>query len=292
MIPLWAVLGLIAAFFQSFMPLLQEKMKADGFAVAVWVKVAVVAITAPFAIFETGLPTDPMFYAVVTATGLLWCISDVVYFRAIPVAGAGVVTRVLPSAVIITFVLWLFVDPALMDKYIERPLQSAAIAAIILASAGFATWLHKCPVSWQGVRLVWFVIFAACVGPIIDKLALGYAPAKQAPLAFMFVQGTIMLALWLTYYAVRRPIAAKVLFSREAIRTGAAIGVVATISLFLRTKALLLCEHPAYLSVLLFTDALWVLLIYRLIGHKDGSNIKAGLGIVACAALLVLVKSL
>jgi hypothetical protein len=292
MIPLWAVLGLTAAFLQAFMPLLQEKMKADGFALAFWVKVAAVAIAGPFAILETGLPADPQFYIVVGITALLWCVSDVIYFRAIPVVGAGVVTRVLPSAVIITFVLWLFIDPALAAKYLDRPWQSTAIAAIILASTGFATWLHKCPVSWQGVRLVWFVIFAACVGPIIDKLALGYAPAKQAPLAFMFVQGSIMLALWLIYYALRRPIPARVLFSRHSIQTGAAIGIVATLVLFLKTKALLLCEHPAYLSVLLFTDALWIILIYRLLRHKDGSNIAAGLGIVVCAALLVLVKSL
>jgi hypothetical protein len=56
--------------------------------------------------------------------------------------------------------------------------------------------------------------------------------------------------------------------------------------------ALQTAEHPAYLSVILFTDALWIVLIHRVTGRRDSSNIWAGLGIVACAVALIVVKSL
>lgn len=290
MIPLWAVLGLAAAFLSTAIPLIQERMKADGFAVAFWVKVAVVVLTCPFA-FYFGFPEDPKFYGVMAITAVLWCISDVIYFRAVPVAGAGVITRVLPSAVIISFVMWFFVDPSLLQKYLDHPGPSLAIVAIILLATLFATLIHKDPVSWQGLRLVWFVIFAACVGPVIEKLSLGYAPGKQAPYAFMFCQSLIMLGFWSVYYFVRKPLPVAVLFSKNSLQTGLAIGVVATLVLSLKTIALVSVEQPAFLSVLLFTDALWVLLIYRLTGREDKSNVWAGLGIVACAITLILVKS-
>ncbi len=291
MIPLWAVLGLTAALISTAIPLIQERMKADGFAVAFWVKVAAVLLSAPAA-FYYGFPEDPKFYGVLAVTALLWCVSDVIYFRAVPLAGAGVVSRLLPSAVLISFVLWFFVDPALLQTYLERPGPFAAIIGIILLATFCAMLLHRDPVSWQGFRLVWFVIFAACVGPVIEKLSLGYAPVRQAPYAFIFSQGLIMLAFWGVYYLLRRPLPVSILCSRTSLMTGAAIGTIATAVLALKTTALVTVEQPAFLSVLLFTDALWILLIYRLTGRRDESNVWAGLGIVGCAIALILVKTL
>jgi hypothetical protein len=290
MIPLWAILGLSAALLSTAIPLVQERMRADGFAVAVWVKVAAVILSSPFVLYY-GLPSDPKFYGTLACTALLWCVSDVIYFRSVPLAGAGVISRVLPSAVIITFVLWFFVDDALIDRYLANPAPSLAIVAIIGLSALFAMMIRKDPVSWRGVRLVWFVIFAACVGPIIEKVSLGYAPGRAAPFAFMFFQGLFMLGFWWIYFVIRRPISARELLSSRSVRTGASIGAVATAVLYLKTAAMVHVEQPAFLSVLLFTDALWILLIYRLTGRHDPSNIWAGLGIVGCAIALILVKT-
>jgi hypothetical protein len=289
MIPLWAVLGLSAAIISTAIPLIQERMKGDGFAIALWVKVAVVVLSAPLA-FYFGMPEDPKFYLTLSLTALLWCVSDVIYFRAVPLAGAGVVSRLLPSAVLISFILWFFVDPALLDKYIANPLISSCIVGVLLLATLFAVLVKRDPVSWAGVRVVWFVIFAACVGPIIEKLSLGYAPARQAPYAFMFCQGSMMIAFWAVYYALKKPLPLPVLFSLPQIKTGLSIGVVGFIVLTLKTIALVKVEQPAYLSVILFTDALWIILYYRLTGRQETSNIWAGLGIVACAIALVMLK--
>ena len=290
MIPTWAILGLAAALLSTAIPLIQERMKAPGFAVAFWVKVAAVLISFPF-VLNFGFPSDPKFYIVTAVTAVLWCISDVVYFSAVPKVGAGVVSRLIPSAVLISFLLWFFVDTSLFAKYLDHPAHAVGIGFVMLLATYFATQIRHDPISWQGVRLVWFVIFAACVGPIIDKLSLGYAPGKQAPFAFMFIQGSMMLVFWYIYFLIRKPLSASVLFSKHSLITGASIGVVATAVMYLKTVALITVDQPAFLSVLLFTDALWILLIYRLIGRRDDSNIWAGLGIVGCAAALILVRS-
>ncbi len=287
----WILLGFAAALASTAIPLIQEHHKADGYSVAVWIKIVVVLSSFPF-VLATGFPTDPHFYQVIPVTALLWAISDVVYFRSIPLVGAGVIARTLPLAAIISFPIWFLFDPALLDKYLSRPFQFAAICLILIGATYFAMQMKKCAVSLKALRLVWFVLFAATVGPLIDKITLGYAPAKQAPFAFMFIQGLWMLGFWGVFALIKKPIPMATFLSPPTIKTGVLIGIAGSCVLVLKMEALRLCEHPALLSTILMTDALWILLFYRAIGRKDNSNIWAGLGIVGCAIALVLVKSL
>jgi hypothetical protein len=288
--PIWAFYAFAAAFAATAVPLLQERFKADGFALAFWTKVFVVLLMAPFVIHH-GLPTGWTFYFWMAATGVLYCISDVIYFRAIPIVGSGVMTRLLPASVMITFVLWLAIDPSLVKQYFANPFQGAAIIVILLCFVFFASSLKKCPVSWDAIKRVWYVIFAACIGPAMNKLGLGAAPQGQAVYAFIFVQGLFMVSFWGLYFLFRKPIAPKVMLARHSVQTGLILGVVLAVVLFCKNTSLLLADNPAYITVIHFTDALWVQVIYRLTGRQDKSNIWAGLGIVACAMLLVLVKS-
>lgn len=291
MIPLWALFAVAASLLICAIPLIQEKFKADGFSVAFWAQVTVLAISTPLALWN-GLPEDPRFYAAVVGTALLWSVSDVIYFTSVPKVGAGIVSRLLPSAVIISFILWFIIDPALLDKYLARPWQAIAICVIILASVILTTLIRRCSFSWQAVRMIWFIIFAASIGPVIVKFSLGYAPASQAPLSYMCINATFMVTTWLIYYAIRKPVPTQTLLSGYSMRTGTLIGLFGATTSYLKTNALLLVEHPAYVQVILFSDSLWILLIYRLMGRKENGSILPSLGIVACAVALVIVKSL
>ncbi|OIN87822.1 MAG: hypothetical protein AUJ12_00525 [Alphaproteobacteria bacterium CG1_02_46_17] len=289
--PLWILLGFAASFLNTAIPLIQEKVKADGFAVAVWVKITVVVTSLPVVLYM-GFPTDIGFYVMTAISGAIWCINDIIYFRTIPVVGAGVVSRILPASVILSFVVWFAFDPALLVTYLERPWQAGALFAIVLLSVSFSMMMKSCPITWKGVRMIWFVVLAAAIGPLIDKLSLGYAPAAKAPSAFMFSQGLIMLVFWASYSLIKRPVSRAVFLSKDSLKAGLSIGVVASAKLALKFQALIYCDHPALLSVILFTDALWIIFYYRLTGREDHSKIWAGLGLVGCAAALVLVKSL
>ncbi|MDY0029571.1 MAG: hypothetical protein RBR86_06480 [Pseudobdellovibrionaceae bacterium] len=299
--PLWILLGFAASLFNTAIPLIQEKFKGNGFAVAVWVKIAVVVISLPIVLYM-GMPTDKGFYILTATSAIIWCINDIIYFRTIPIVGAGVVSRILPASVILAFVVWFFFDPALLEKYMDNPKQGIMISGIVLLSVVFAIMMKSCPITLKGIKLIWFVVLAAAIGPLIDKLALNIAVsgsagenatnANQAPFAFMFAQGLIMLILWTSFSLIRKPITKQIFLAKESVKAGLSIGVVATIKLALKFQALVYCEHPALLSVILFTDALWIILYYRLTGREDHSKIWAGLGLVGCAAALILVKSL
>ncbi len=283
---MWAFYAFAAAILVTAIPLLQERFRADGFALAFWVKVFVVLLTLPYAAY-LGLPVEPRFYFWVALSAVLYSISDVIFFRAVPRVGSGVVTRVLPATVIITFLLWFAVDPSLIAQYAAQPAKSAAIIGVLALFVFFATRVKKCAVTWAGVRMIWFVIFAGCVGPVISKIAIG-----QMPAAYVAVQAFFMAVFLAGFYAFKRPIGTDVFLCRNSVVTGLLIGAVMALVSVLKAKALQLAENPAYVTVIFFTDAIWVLAVYKMIGRKESANVWAGLGIVASAAALVLVRSL
>lgn len=290
MIPLWVPYGFGAVLVSTAVPLIQEKLKANSFALAFWNKVFTATLMLPF-VFVHGLPGKPVYYAALALSAALWAIADVLYFRALPVVGAGVVSRLLPSATIITFLLWFLFDPALFDKYLIDKTKSLMITGVILASSYFAFRLKKCEVSMQAVRMVWFVIFAASIGPIVNKILIGTVPTSQGVFAFVFIQALIMITFWSVFYTIRKPVERSVLFSKQSIKPGLVVGMLSGSGVAMKTFALLNVEHPAYLSVVLFMDAVLILGYHRFTGRKDKSDILSGLGIVACAVALVILKS-
>jgi hypothetical protein len=290
-IPTWAVLGLLTAFISTFVPLIQEKYKVSPFVLVMWMKACVVVVGIPFVI-NFGLPTNPMFYLATFVSAILWAISDIAYFKTIPKVGAGVVTRVVPMTVIITFLVWILIDESVRSKYLADPIQASLIAGTIFLSAFFAFRLTKCPLSWQGIRMLWFVLFACAIGPILDTLSVKSDDIKLAPYAFMVIQGLLMMSFWAIYNLKTKVFEYKQMLEPTAIKAGLSIGVIAAFSMIMRTTGFAMAENPAYLTVMLFTDALWVLLIYKIIGRKEESDILSGIGIVFCAMGLILIKSL
>lgn len=287
----WIILGLLAALANTGSPLVQEKLKGNPFSVAVWIKIGTVCLTLPFVIYF-GLPDNPNFYIFAAISGLIWSISDVIYFRTVSEVGAGVVSRLLPSAVLLSFLGWFLFDPSLLTKYIDNPVQGIGALVIICAASFFAMNLKSCPVSARGFKLIWFVILAAAIGPLVEKVSMGNTPKAQTPFAFVLIQALMMLGFWGVFALIKRPCSMVVFRDKTSWKTGLLISIFTTTALCLRFTALQYVEHPALLSVLLFTDALWIVVYYRLTGRKDDSKVWAGLGIVGCAAALVLVKSL
>jgi glucose uptake protein GlcU len=178
-LPLWGILGLAVAFISTFVPLIQERYKAEPFPLVMWMKIVVAIITLPFLLLHETIPTNAKFFISTFLSACVWAVSDIFYFNAIRHVGSGVVTRVIPSAVIITFIVWTMIDAQFRANYFSDPIQAVTIAATILMSVFFAFRLSKCPVSWQGIRLLWFVLFAVAIGPILDKLSIGSSNVKS-----------------------------------------------------------------------------------------------------------------
>lgn len=290
----WVLYGLGAAILAALLPLTQEHGKADPLALACAVKITVALSLLPLIALQ-GLPTDPRFYAGLAITSVMWCISDVYYYNAVRTVGAGPVSRLLAGMAVPGFILWLIVNPSLIDTYAATPWRSVGIIGCIVGSAIFASRLSHCAVTRQTLKLLWFVCLSAIVAPTAAKLILTSAGTAKAPFAYGFVEALMMLSLWTLYGLARRGRGRAIvtgLKSPALLRTGLLIGLINASCNILEHFGMMQAEHPSYINVLVYTDVLWIVLIYRLIGRRETAKVGPGLGLAACAALLVLLKSI
>ena len=290
-LPLWALFALLCAVSSAFVLILPERAQAEGFALAYWNKAAAVLFMIPLVVWQ-GLPVHWEFYALVAAQAMLWAVSDVIFFRALPVVGAGVVSRILPATVIVTFCVWFLFDPALFAAYLETPVRSLFICLALCGSVYFAMRLKRDPVTWSAVRLMWFVLFAAVVGPLMYKTVTQHTSIEQGPFAFVMFEGIVMVTLWSVFYAFRRPVPVSVLLTKENIRAGASVGAALCLVSLSKFAAMYYVDNPGLVPAVKYLDAIIVLAYYRAIGKVEKADVAAGLGIVGCAAAIIVLKSL
>ena len=287
---MWAVFGLATAIFSAAMMLMQEHYKVNGYALPFWIKVACVLVSIPFMLMN-GIPTHPLFYFYLALSAVLYAISDVVFFSAIPKTSAGSVSRLVPSAGVIGFLLWFIIDPALFFKYMESPIIAGGIFLTLCLFAFFAFKLKKCQFSMQTLRDIWFVIFAATAGPILTKMITFYADMEQARYAYICFQALMMMVLWLVYLFIRRPVPFRIFFARGTWQKGLMIGVVAAGMLLTKFTSYYYVDNPAYIPAMIALDAVIILFFYKMSGRKIEGDVASGLGIVACAATLIILKA-
>ncbi len=289
--PLWAVFALLCAASSALVLIIPERIKCDGFALAFWNKAAAMLFMIPFVLYS-GLPDQWEFYALVAAQAMLWVISDVIFFRALPKVGAGVISRILPASVILTFVLWLLFDHQLFLQYLETPERSALVFLALCGSVYFAMRLKKDRVSWQAVRMIWFVLFAAVVGPLMYKMVTQHTTIEQGPFAFVMFEAFVMVSVWSVFYTVKKPIPASVLFSKESLKGGAMVGAAMCLVSLSKFAAMHYVDNPGLVPAVKYLDAIIIMAYYRAIGKTEKADVTAGLGIVGCAATIVLLKSI
>ncbi len=288
--PVWAIFALICAVASAAVLLIPERVQADGFAVAFWNKAAAFFIMIPFVLYA-GLPQEWEFYALVAAQAALWAISDVIFFRTIPKVGAGVVSRLLPATVVVTFFVWFLFEPSLIETYIATPMRSLLVLFALCAFVYFAMRMKKDPISWQAIRMMWFVLCAAVVGPILYKMVTRHATIDQGPFAYVMVESFLMVCLWSAFYKVKKTISFQVLFSPHSIRSGAMVGVAMCVVSLSKFAAMHYVDNPGLVPAVKYLDAIIVMAYYKMIGRIEKADVAAGLGIVTCAAVIVVLKS-
>lgn len=288
--PVWALFGLISAGFSAGLMLVQERVKVDGYAIAFWAKVACIVLMLPLALYF-GFPDNPLFYALVLSQAVLWAISDVIFFNAIARVGAGVISRILPLSVIATFCLWFAIDPALLGEYLETPVRSGLVFLTLCASVWFTMQLKACAISWQALRIIWFVLFAAVVGPLLFKLVAQYADIQRGPFSYVVVEAAAMVTMWTIYHVIRRPVPRAVMLAPSVIKAGFMVGFFMSLMVASNFVAIFYVDNPGLVPAVKFTDTLLIMLFYKATGRTETANVAAGLGIVACAAIIILLRS-
>ncbi|MEZ5814380.1 MAG: hypothetical protein R3E13_06630 [Alphaproteobacteria bacterium] len=295
----WVIFALIAALAQAVVPLVGEYFKTQSLPLLFWMRLAVVVALVPFAIFLVP-PGDPLFFVFVFIAALGAAYWDIYYLGlAAEHGGAGVVTRIEPLAVAVTFVLWLVFAPALIAEYIQSPVRGICIVFALLGSVYFSMRLRHCPVSWPALRRFAPATVVGALTVICGKLAMDHSGYHNGVAWYVFMQSIFSLGAYGLLLGVR-PLRSKLkdlgqetrLFSRSAFVAGLALAVPWLVHTPAKYYAISAVENPAYVTVIGLTAPFWVLLVYKTLGRRERADILSGLGVVFFAMLLVVFSQL
>lgn len=282
----WVGLSMGSAVTAAIMPILHEKIRAERLSMLFWLRTVMLIIALPV-LFIVGWPTDPVFYVATFVTAFIWAYADLSSFRATEEFGAGAITRLIPLNVLVTFVMWIVIDPDVLYGYLDNPVQGAGIVAATCGAVFFAMRMQKNPVSRHALRALGPVILMSGMGVVFAKIALDQADMHSGVFGYMVVQAFFMILIFGALEAVWHPVPRAVFAGRVAIQTGFLMGLNSVAHLIFKSYAYQLVANPAYVSVVILTTPLWVLLYYRLVKKQVVGDIKAGLAVVVCAAALI-----
>lgn len=281
----WVGLALGSAFTAAIMPIMHEKIRAERLSMMFWLRAVMLLVALPVACV-IGWPSEPGFYVTTFVTAFIWCYADLSSIRATEEFGAGVMTRLMPLNVLVTYFMWLALDRNTLAGALDVPLQSLGIFAALAGAVFFAMRLQKAPVAREHLRALGPVILMSGMGVVYAKIALGSGVAHEAVFSYMALQALFMMIIFGVLEAVWNPVPRAVFTGRVAMASGFLMGINTVAHMALKSYGYQMVANPAYISVVVLTTPLWVMLYYRLVKRQAVGDMKSGLLLLLCVAAM------
>lgn len=291
----WIPFAILTAIGVALIPLINEYFKIRGLYLAFWMRAFSCVVLFPV-FFLYAPPAEILFYLYVALASLCFAFVDVIYIGLAARLGAGVVSRIEPMSTGFAFILWLIVTPALVFQYMGEPLRAAGIMASFAGAFYFSSRLRRCDISREALQRLLPVVLAIAVGSVFAKLAMDHSPLFEGVLYYITVQAFFLTGVYAVIIrgrffeveggALDESVSHK-FFDKKTLLAGAVMGVNWFIHTPSKQYAFSLVENPAYVMLIGLASPLVVIAVYRLIGRKEKADVFSGLGVVACAVLLV-----
>ncbi len=285
----WVWFSAGSALTAAIMPIMHEKIRAERLSMMFWLRIVMLVIALPV-LFFVGWPGSPVFYVATFITAFIWAYADLSSFRATEEFGAGAITRIIPLNVLVTFFMWIALNPQTLESYLVNPVQGLGIFVSLCGAVFFAMRLQRGPISRESLRALGPVILMSGMGVVYAKIALESATVPSihsGVFGYMAVQAFFMILIFGALELAGRPVPRAVFTGRVAITSGFLMGINSVVHLMLKSYAYLMVANPAYVSAVILTTPLWVLLYYKLVKKQNIGDIKAGFMVVVCAAAMI-----
>ena len=288
---IWWVPALALTWVQTFVVLLNQYYKRPGAHIVLWRGMGhTVLFALPF--YFIGAPQDPRFYVGLVGATIPAIYCDIRRYNASAKFGGGMVSRIMPLTLIVSFFLWFFLDVALLKAYMANPLVSAGIVACILAIMFLLFRLRSnCAINKEAIAYLVPVVFAAAVMNIAHKYAMDHTNLLEGIIAYLWLQAFIMLLA--SFYIIRhQEFSVKGAFSGQSRAAGLTLIVLSIAVIAFKATAMKYTPHPTYVLAIVTTTSVWVSILYRLIKHKEEARVREGLIVVFLVALMIYLTSL
>lgn len=287
----WPILSILAAIFSCGCLLTSQFFKEGGQYLVLMSRIFTLFAFIPI-LFFIPWPTDYRFYGAVIITGILVGYADTNMMNLTAKYGGGVVSRVLPLVILMTFVFWLMIKPSQIFDYLERPLQSLLTLLTLSGCVFFSSNMRHCAVSFDALKKMIPTLICFALNMALAKYAFGYSSFHSGVYYYILVQTAtvipIMILLGTTSKKPFLKIDIKKLSQRNILASGLLVSIFWILSMISKNYANTLTPNPSYVAALTMTVPVWMIVIYRIIDHKDQTDAKSGIGLMICTIFLTL----
>ena len=295
---MWIVLAILAGIISAAGMLLNQYFKVPGLLLVLLSRFFTLSLLLPMAFFITW-PTSPVYYAAVIVTGLTAGFADIRTYNVTAELGGGVVSRLIPLLVPVTFVTWFIFAPSQLTDYLEAPVKSLGIITALSGCVYFASRLQStCHISKDALKWMTPTILAYGLNGAMAKLALNNAPVNAGVYGYVFIQ-TILVIIPTAYYCFHKekkrgkdhPDSYIPHINKKLLVAAGLASFFWVTHMASKMYAFTLIDNPAYVNAVVLLAPIWIILFYKIIGHKEEANITAGIGILISTIFLVIMTA-
>ena len=286
---LWVGLAVLSAVFTAMFYLINQYYKQSGLLIVFISRILIVLCMMPVWFF-VDLPRNPSFYVIVFLSAILGVYGDVKMMDAVARFGGGVVSRLQPFTLILAFMLWFLFMPSLLEVYYaEGPVALGIVFSIVMA-VFFASRLRKIPVQKEAIMMTAPALVAYALAICMNKLAMNEESLTSGVYGYMFFQSLFAIPLcygvmlYQKHEMVLKP--AEILKQKMLMRAGVLMFIAWFFHMVFKMYAVGMTINPSYVATINLIAPLFIILFYKLTGHKETADVKNGLGILVCAFML------
>ena len=260
----------------------------------IWPRIMILLATLPI-LFFIPWPTDPRFYMAVVATGMIVGFADTQTMNVTRTHGGGVVSRIMPFQIFIIFVVWLALRPEQIAEYMNAPLRSLGVIAALTGCVYFSSHMRQCELSGDAFRKLLIPLVGYALVFVLAKYAFEHSSFHSGVYYYILIQTLAVLPIMLISARFAKKdflkVERQILFSKTTLKVAVFIFIFWFLHMIGKNYANTLTPNPSYVAALVLTSPIWMMLINKATGHPDSGNIKAGVGLMISAIVLVLLKA-
>lgn len=257
---MWICLSILASITSAIYYLSIQNVKLNSNVFMVYRGLFPLVLLLPVLIFNpVVMPAS--FYIMSFINGLIASYNDNLSFKINKKYGSAVVSSITPFSVPLTFIIWSIMDIKVMDNYINNPLKTFGIvisfAGIIISVVEYRKVNF---IKEAAIKLVPVIVLSSCLA-ILNKTIMNYSGDHSLICAcqYMLISSSVVGFSYLCIYK-KKKLSLKYLILPNNLLKGTVVSFL-VVFVVLKNIAMYYTENPAYVSCLLYTTIIWILIL-------------------------------
>lgn len=261
---MWVIFSLSSAIISAIYNLTSQNIKIDANTFMIYRGLFMPILLLPFLIMNP-VTFSFNFYIMSFAQGCISAYVDYLVFGINKKYGAETVSSITPFSVILIFFMWCFIDYSIVIKYIQNPIQTAFILISLCGIVFSLAHYYKVKFTREAFVKMIPVVTLSAIFAVLNKAIMNYSEDNQFMCACwrIFIVGLVIGVIHLHIY-IKKSLKLKLLILPRNILKSF-IFILPFMYMLFKSYADYYAANPAYVSSIVYTSLIWVMLFSKYI---------------------------